>query len=178
MRRAFFGHALFWRDLRRKEKGNCNCGGGKSVNLGFSFIQAHLRKDPNIQTCDNKSINSSDNQSKFWWKVSAPHYVTFLPHLEMGGRHISEITEVTILPSPSCRRMSTSNPALLQPPTVPVVSWREGGGVFLVILGNLNCQCSSCVPQMCNVTPENKLLFPSNRQYSILLCEKCRLINW
>ena len=52
-----------------------------------------------------------------------------------------------------------------------------GGGVFLVILGNLNCQCSSCVPQMCNVTPENKLLFPSNRQYSILLCEKCRLIN-
>ena len=58
-----------------------------------------------------------------------------------------------------------------------VMEGGEGGGVFLVILGNLNCQCSSCVPQMCNVTPENKLLFPSNRQYSILLCEIFPLIN-
>ena len=151
----------------------------KKCKSGLFLYPGSPQKGPQHQNLRQQKYQQLRQSVKVLMESISPTLCDFPPSLRNGGRHISEITEVTILPSPSCRRMSTSNPALLQPPTVPVVSWTEGGwgGVFLVILGNLNCQCSSCVPQMCNVTPENKVLFPSNRQYSILLCEKCRLIN-
>ena len=150
----------------------------EKCKYGLFLYPGSPQKGPQHPNLRQQKYQQLRQSVKVLMESIRPTLCDFPPSLRTGGRHISEITEVTILPSPSCHRMSTSNPALLQPPTVPVVSWREGrGGGFLVILGNLNCQCSSCVPQMCNVTPENKLLFPSNRQYSILLCEKCRLIN-
>ena len=114
--------------VRRKGKGSCKrrMWRRKKCKSGLFLYPGSPQKGPQHQNLRQQKYQQLRQSVKVLMESIRPTLCDFPPSLRNGGRHISEITEVTILPSPSCRRMSTSNPALLQPPTVPVVSWREG----------------------------------------------------